>query len=142
MKILKEGNDSILIIGQADPDFHMMDRLLGGVIAIRCDHAGQRRVRLIPDLQAMVSPKTDEYASLSVDDLATKAVELGIPIHRNALREDLIKVLETAKGGTDAALAAARELAAKARPAMVQPSPIGQKIVGNGGGYEYSVHTK
>lgn len=119
MKIVKEeGGNSIIAIAQTEEEIRFLYQLEKGVTTIRADLGSIVRLRIMPSLDAMVAPKVADYASMTADDLSTKAATLGIDVSKGSARDDLIKVLEAAK--TD--LERAKEMAKLARPAkQVKP---------------------
>lgn len=137
MKMIKEGVDSFYFISQTDDEAKMLLQFMKGVVPVRVDNGQPNTavaVRFVPDISTLVAPKTSEYDKLSTQDLLTKAVELGIEVDKNAIREDLIRVIEESKSNPERA----KEMAAKVRPVKAKRS-LGDHIVqGNGGGFEYS----
>jgi len=127
MKIIKEeGGNSIMVIAQTEDEKRFVYQLQTGVTVMRCDLGDQVRLRILPDITALVQPKTQEYNSMSVDDLSTKAATMGIDVQRNAHRDDLIKVLEMAKTDLETAKEASKKIRQAAQPKPFQLTPGGR----------------
>ena len=137
MKMIKEGNRSLLYVSQLQEEAEFLLQLLRGMTAVRVDAGGPNSavsIRIMPDLHAMMSPATTEYDKLTEADLATKAVEAGIPVTKDTVRDDLVKIIEVAKED----LPKAKEMAKKVRPAQKKMGIPPQANTGNGGGFQYS----
>ena len=137
MKMIKEGNHSFIYVSQTQEEAEFLLQLVRGLIAARVDAGAPDTavsIRIMPDLHALISPTAGEYDKLTEADLATKAVEAGIPVAKNTIRDDLIKIIEVAKED----IPKAKEMAKKVRPAQLKTSLPPQANVGNGGGFQYS----
>lgn len=112
--LTKEGSSAIPInlIAQDAADIDYIERLGGAKLTV---FGVNGSLRIMPDINAILTPPPkSEHEGKTLDDLLTLAAQKNLPVPRDILRQDLERILDTAKDDPKTAT----EMAVKARPAQ------------------------